>query len=87
METIEIFANEELIKAFLHGFLGNERVYGVPLDALPPEIKLTLYTKKQSVGETAEMTMFCTAMQCDTERHSVSLLQAQRTHFGGANFQ
>jgi len=59
----------------------------VPLDALPPEIKLSFYTKLQSAEETAEMVAFCTAMQCSTERHSVSVLKAQRIHYGGADFR
>ena len=84
--TMEIFANDELVKAFLHGLLSDERVHGVPLDVLPPEIKLTFDTKRQSAEETADMVAFCTAMQCDTGRHSVSLLEAQRTDVGGARF-
>ena len=85
--AMEIFANEELVKAFLRGLLSDERVHGVPLDVLPPEIELSLETKRQSVEETAEMVAFCTEMQCDTERCSVSVLEAQRTQYGGANFR
>ena len=84
---MEIFANDELVKAFLCGLLSDERVHGVPLDALPPEIDLRFETKQQSVEETADMVAFCTAMQCDTERHFVSLLHAQRTRAGGAHFR
>ena len=87
MHTLEVFADDELVKAFLRGFLSDERVHGVPLDALPSVIDLTFYTERQSVEETSEMAAFCTAMQCDTERHSVSVLQAQRTRFGGADFR
>ena len=87
MHTMEMFADDELVKVFLRGFLDDERVHGVPFDALPPEIELTFETKQQNAKEIAEMTAFCTAMQCDTERHSVSLLQVKRTRFGGANFQ
>ena len=87
IRTREIFANEELVKAFLHGLLNDERVHGVPFDVLPPEIDLRFETKQQSVGETAEMTAFCTAMQCDTEPCSISLLEAQRTGLGGARFR
>ena len=87
VETMEIFASDELVKAFLRGLLSDERVHGVPLDALPPEISLRFETKQQSVEETANMVEFCTAMQCDTERCSVSVLQAERTHFGGARFR
>ena len=84
---MEIFADAELVKAFLRGFLSDERVHGVPLDVLPPEIELSFETKQQSVEETADMVAFCTAMQCDTERCSVSVLEAQRTRFGGARFR
>ena len=84
---MEIFANDELVKAFVRGFLNDERVHGVSLDLLPLEIKLKFETKRQSVEETAAMVEFCTAMQCDTERYSVSVLNAQRTKFGGARFQ
>ena len=88
MHTMEVFASDELVKAFLRGFLNSQQhVHGVPLDMLPPEISLSFYTKQQSVEETAEMTAFCTAMQCDTERHSVSVLEARRTRFGGACFR
>ena len=44
-------------------------------------------TKKQSVEETAEMTAFCAALQCDTDRHAVSLLRAQRMYIGSVFFQ
>ena len=87
MYTLELFADDELIKTFLRGFLSDEHVHGVPLDALPPEIRINFQIKRPSVEEAAEMTAFCTAMQCDTERHSVSLLQAKRTRSGGAHFQ
>ena len=87
MYTLEIFADDELVKAFLCGLLSDVCVHSVPLDALPPEIELSFETKQQSVEETADMVAFCTAMQCDTERHSVSVLEAQRTRFGGADFQ
>ena len=87
MFTLELFADDELIKAFLHGFLSDEHVHGVPLDVLPPEIKLTFHTKRQSVEETADMVAFCTAMQCDTEHHSVSVLEARRRELGNARFQ
>ena len=86
MHTAEVFAHDELVKAFLRGFLNDERVHGVPLDMLPSENKLSFRTKEQSVEETADMVTFCTAMQCDTERHSVSVLEAQRTQSGGARF-
>ena len=86
MRTMEVFADDELVKAFLRGFLNDEHVHGVPLNVLPPEIVLSFYTERQSVEETADMVAFCTAMQCDTERHSVSVLRAQRTRFGGAYF-
>ena len=88
MYTVKIFANEQLAKAFLHGLLSDERVHGVPLDMLPPEIELSFETKQQSVEETADMVAFCTAMQCDTERHSVSVLEARRRReLGNARFQ
>ena len=87
VHTKEIFANDELVKAFLRGLLSDERVHGVPLDVLSLEIKIRFDTKKQSVEESADMVAFCTAMQCDTERHSVSVLKAQRTTFGLALFQ
>ena len=87
IHALEVFANDELVKAFLRGFLSDEYVHGVPLNLLPPALELTFYTKKQSVEETAEMVAFCTAMQCDTERHSVSVLEAERTPSGGASFQ
>ena len=85
--TGEIFANDELVKAFLHGLLSDERVHGVPLDVLPSKVNMTFKTKQQSVEETAEMAAFCTAMQCDTERCSISVLEARRTNFGGALFR
>jgi hypothetical protein len=84
MRTMEMFADDELVKAFLRGFLSDEHVHGVPLDVLPPEIELTFETKQQSVEETADMAAFCTALQCDTERYSVSVLKAQRTRLGGS---
>ena len=87
VETKAIFANGELVKAFLRGLLCDERVHGVPLDVLPPEIKVTFETKQQSVEETAEMVAFCTAMQCDTERCSISLLEAHRTELGSVRFR
>ena len=87
VRTLEIFANDELVKAFLRGLLSDERVHGVPLDVLPPEISLYFETKQQSVEETADMVAFCTAMQCDTERCSVSVLEARRTDVAGAYFQ
>ena len=85
--TLELFADDELIKTFLRGFLSDERVHGVPLDALPPEIRLSFDIERKSVEEIAGMVAFCTAMQCNTERHSVSVLQAQRTPSGGSRFQ
>ena len=84
--TMELFANGELVKAFLHGFLNDEHVHGVPLDALPLELDLTFETEQQSVEETADMIAFCAAMQCNTRRHSVSVLEAERTYSGGAHF-
>ena len=87
MHTLVIFADDELVKVFLRGFLSDKHVHGVPLDELLSVIDLMFRTNKQSVEETAEMVAFCTAMQCDTERHSVSLLEAQRTQFGGADFR
>ena len=87
VRTLEIFANDELVKAFLRGLLSDERVHGVPLNALSSKIVLIFETNRQSVEETADMVAFCTAMQCDTERHSVSVLQAERTPSGGARFQ
>ena len=39
--AMEIFANEELVKVFLRGFLNDECVHGVPLDALPSVTDLT----------------------------------------------
>ena len=82
-----MLADDELVRVFLRGLLSDERAHGVPLDMLPPEIKLAFETRQQSVEETAEMVMFCTAMQCNTERCLVSVLEAQRTKFGGAYFQ
>ena len=87
VRTLEIFANDELVKVFLRGLLSGECVHGVPLDALPPEILLSFDTMKQSVEETADMVAFCTAMQCDTERHFVLVVEAQRTESGGARFR
>ena len=87
MRSLEVFATDELVKAFLHGFLNEQHVHGVPLDVLPPKISLSFETKQQSVGEIADMVAFCTAMQCDTERYSVSVLQAQRMRFGAVNFR
>ena len=87
VKTMEIFANDELVKVFLRGLLSDEHVHGVPLDVLPPEIELSFETKQQSVEETADMVTFCTAMQCDTERYSVAVLEAQRTELGGADYQ
>ena len=83
----EIFADNGLVKVFLRGLLSEERVHGVPLDVLPPEIELAFEIKRQSVEETAEMTAFCTAMQCDTEHCSISLLEARRTDYVGAHFR
>ena len=87
MYTVEVFANKQVVKAFLHGFLNDEHVHGVPLDALPPEMRINFEINQPSVEEAAEIKAFCTAMQCDTERHFVSVLQAQRTRSGGASFQ
>ena len=87
MRTIEIFANDELVKAFLRGLLNNEHVHGVPLNILPSEILLYFETKQQSVKETADMVAFCTAMQCDTKRCFVALLKARRTRYAGADFR
>ena len=79
---MKVFANEELVKAFLRGLLSDERVHGVPLDALPSMTDLLFKTKQQSVEETVDMVAFCTAMQCDTERCSVSVRKARRTPSG-----
>ena len=84
---MEIFASDELVKTFLCGLLNQQHVHGVPLDVLPSVIDLRFDTKHQSVEETADMVAFCTAMQCDTERYSVSVLEAQRTQFAGAYFR
>ena len=72
----------KLVKVFLRGLLND-----VPLDVLPPEIQLSFETKQQSAEEIAEMTTFCTAMQCDTERYCVSLLSVQRAMLDSVNFQ
>ena len=87
MLTLERFADDKVVKAFLSGFLSDEHVHGVPLDALPPQIRLNFRIERKSVEETADMVEFCTAMQCDTERHSVSVLKAYRTPSGGSRFQ
>ena len=87
MYSLERFVNDELIKTFLHGFLDDKQVHGIPLNALPPEIRINFGIERKSVEETADMVAFCTAMQCDTEHHSVSVLEAKRTEFGGALFQ
>ena len=87
VKTMEIFANGELVKAFLRGLLGDEHVHGVPLDTLPSESVLTFDTRLLGIEGAAEMTAFCTAMQCDTERHFVSVLEAQRPYFNGVLFR
>ena len=87
MYTFELFADDELVKAFLRGLLSNERVHGVPLDALPAEIRLNFEIERSSVEEAAEMVAFCTAMQCDTERLCVSVLEAQSTRIAGARYR
>ena len=84
---MEIFANDQLVQIFLRRLLSDERVHGVPLDVPPAEISLTFETEQQNVEETADMVAFCTAMQCDTERHSVSVLRAHRSRHGGADFR
>ena len=84
---MEIFANDQLVQVFLHRLLNDEHVHGVPFDVLPAEISLTFNTEQQNVEATAEMVAFCTVMQCDTERHSVSVLHAHRSRCGDADFR
>ena len=84
---MKVFASEELVKAFLRGLLSDECVHGVPLDELPSMTDLMFQTKQQSVEETADMVAFCTAMQCDTERYSVSVREARRRPSGSACFR
>ena len=54
MHTVETFAHDELVKAFLRGFLSDEYVHGVPLDVLPPEIKLSFNTGSSKSYEPLE---------------------------------